>query len=251
MTNHCKSGKIGNCHVNKEVFEMFYDKQQAINACSEEPSLIFNLMKLGYFDVIETLIDKNKVDANICDGADNDIVTRLLKAKQYDLVLRLMKKRSWDVNHQNYDGDTFGHILACDSSVAAVRVMEQLMRNKNYLPNIKNRKGETVLDKAVNNNFTFTAFKILEDKRFNNIYISSFKKLCNVCVNNVSYGKYSRLNNLEIIVENLEKKELVPSMEKVVDRIVECLDDIKSELVKKNRFSTLDKIINSTLEATA
>ena len=250
LTNRYKSGKIGNCHVNKEVFEMFYDKQQAVSACLEEPSLIFNLIKLGYFDVIETLMDKNKVDANICDGADNNIVMRLLKARQYELVLRMMKKRNWDVNHQNYDGDTFGHILACDNSVAAVRVMEQLMKNKKYLPNIKNNKGETVLDKAVNNNYTFTAFKILEDKRFTNIDISSFKKLCNACVNNVCYGKYSKLNNLEVIVESLEKKDLVPSMREVISKIIECLDEIKNELVKKNRFSTLDKIINSTIEAT-
>lgn len=229
---------------------MFYDKQQAINACSEEPSLIFNLIKLGYFDVIEVLVDKNKVDANICDGNSNDVVTRLLKARQYELVLRLMKKRNWNVNHQNYDGDTFGHVLASDNSVGAVKIMEQLRKNKNYLPNIKNNKGETVLDKAVNNNYTFAAFKILEDKRFNNIDISSFKKLCNAYLNNVGYGKYSKLNNLEVIVESLEKKELVPSMRELISKIIECLDEIKNELMNKNRFSTLDKIINSTIEAT-
>ena len=174
---------------------MFYDKQQAINACSEEPSLIFNLIKLGYFDVIEVLVDKNKVDANICDGNSNDVVTRLLKARQYELVLRLMKKRNWDVNHQNYDGDTFGHVLASDNSVGAVKIMEQLRKNKNYLPNIKNNKGETVLDKAVNNNYTFAAFKILEDKRFNNIDVSSFRKLCNAYLNNVSY--YVNITNIK------------------------------------------------------
>ena len=84
---------------------MFYDKQQAINACSTDPSLVFNAIKHGYYDVVEILIDKNKVDVNVCDGAGNDVVTRLLKARQYDLVLRLMKKRNWDVNHQNVEGD--------------------------------------------------------------------------------------------------------------------------------------------------
>ena len=62
MTKSNCSGKIYNCHVNKEVFEMFYDKQQAINACSTDPSLIFNVIKHGYYDVVEILIDKNKVD---------------------------------------------------------------------------------------------------------------------------------------------------------------------------------------------
>lgn len=251
MTKSNYSGRIYNCHVNKEVFEMFYDKQQAINACSTDPSLIFNAIKHGYYDVVEILIDKNKVDVNVCDGAGNDVVTRLLKARQYDLVLRLMKKRNWDVNHQNVEGDTFGHILVCDSSVATIKIVEQLVKKKNYLPNIKNNKGETVLDKAINSNYICCAFKILEDKRFNNIDVSSFKKLCNACINNVYYGKYSKLNNLEVIVENLEKKDLVPSMTRLLEIIVERLDEIKSELMKKNGFKTLEQIINSSIEATA
>lgn len=251
MTKCYKSGRIYNCHVNKEVLEMFYDKQQAINACLEDPSLIFNLIKHGYYDVVETLIDKNKIDVNICDGALNDVVTRLLKAKQYDLVLRLMNKRSWNINHQNVEGDTFAHILVSDNSVATIKILEQLVKKKNYLPNIKNNKGETVLDKAIKSNYICCAFKILEDKRFNNIDISSFKKLCNACINNVYYGKYSKLNNLEVIVLNLEKKELMPSMTRLLDVIVERLDEIKSELIKKNGFSTLEQIINSSIEATA
>lgn len=251
MTNYYNSGKIYNCHVNEEVFEMFYDKQQAIDACSTDPSLIFNLIKHGYFDVIEILLDKNKVDVNICDGAGNDVVTRLLKAKKYDLVLRLMKKRTWNVNHQNVEGDTFGHILACDNSVATLKIVEQLVKKKNYLPNIKNNKGETVLDKAINHNYIFTAFKILEDKRFNNIDVSSFRKLCNACINNVYYGKYSKLNNLDVIVESLEKKELIPSMRELISRIIDHLDEIKNALVKKNGFATLEQIIDSSIEATA
>ena len=81
-------------------------------------------------------------------------------------------------NHQNIDGNTFGHILALDDSVAALKVVEQLTKKKNYIPNIKNNKGETVLDRAINSNYVFTAFKILEDKRFNSIDVVSFKKLC-------------------------------------------------------------------------
>ena len=103
MTIRCKSVKICSCHVNKEVFEMFYDEQQAFNACSEEPSLIFALIKEGHFSVVEALVEKNKIDVNLCDSLGNDVVTRLLKAKQYELVLKLMKKRNWDMNHQNID----------------------------------------------------------------------------------------------------------------------------------------------------
>lgn len=250
MTKGCKSDKILNCHMNKEVYKMFYDCQQAINACSEDPSLIFSLIKQGHFEVVNTLIEKNKVDVNLCDSVGNDVVTRLLKAKQYDLVLKLMKKRNWDVNHQNADGDTFGHILALDNSVSALIIIAQLTKKKNYLPNIRNNKGETVFDRAINNNYIGAAFKILEDKRFNNISILSFKRLCHASIKNVYYGKYSKLNNLEVIVESLEKKDLVPSMKNLVDKINENLDEIKNEIMN-NGYSVLENIIESSLnEAT-
>lgn len=226
---------------------MFYDEQQAFDACSEDPLLIFTLIKLGHFEVVEALLEKNKVDVNLCDGVGNDVVVRLLKAKQYELVLKLMKKRSWDVNHQNVDGDTFGHILALDNSVSALTLVAQLTKKKNYLPNIRNNKGETIFDRAVNNNYMMTAFKILEDKRFNNISVLSFKRLCRASIKNVYYGKYSKLNNLEVIVGSLEKKELVPSMQNLVNKINDNLDEIKSELMG-NSYSVLEGIIDSSLE---
>lgn len=226
---------------------MFYDEQQAFDACSEDPLLIFTLIKLGHFGVVEALLEKNKVDVNLCDSVGNDVVVRLLKAKQYELVLKLMKKRSWNVNHQNVDGDTFGHILALDNSVSALTLVAQLTKKKNYLPNIRNNKGETIFDRAVNNNYMMTAFKILEDKRFNNISVLSFKRLCRASIKNVYYGKYSKLNNLEVIVGSLEKKELVPSMQNLVNKINDNLDEIKSELMG-NSYSVLEGIIDSSLE---
>ena len=226
---------------------MFYDEQQAFDACSEDPLLIFALIKLGHFEVVEALLEKNKVDVNLCDSVGNDVVVRLLKAKQYELVLKLMKKRSWDVNHQNVDGDTFGHILALDNSVSALTLVAQLTKKKNYLPNIRNNKGETIFDRAVNNNYMMTAFKILEDKRFNNISVLSFKRLCHASIKNVYYGKYSKLNNLEVIVGSLGKKELVPSMQNLVNKINDNLDEIKSELMG-NSYSVLEGIIDSSLE---
>lgn len=233
--------------MNKEVYMMFYDEQQAFDACSEDPLLIFALIKLGHFEVVEALLEKNKVDVNLCDSVGNDVVVRLLKAKQYELVLKLMKKRSWDVNHQNVDGDTFGHILALDNSVSALTLVAQLTKKKNYLPNIRNNKGETIFDRAVNNNYMMTAFKILEDKRFNNISVLSFKRLCHASIKNVYYGKYSKLNNLEVIVGSLGKKELVPSMQNLVNKINDNLDEIKSELMG-NSYSVLEGIIDSSLE---
>ena len=228
---------------------MFYSEQQAVDVCTGEPSLIFGLIKRCNFDIVEKLLDTNKINVNTCEGAGNDVVTRLLKAKQYELVLKFMKKRNWDVNHQNVEGNTFGHILALDNSVGALKVVEQLKKKKNFIPNIKNNKGETILDKAISNSYIYTAFKILEDKRFNDIDLVTFKRLCHMCVENTSYGKYSRLNNLEVIVEHLEKKNLDGYMSKLLDVIRENMDMIKVDILR-DRYSVLEGIINSMTEAT-
>lgn len=224
-------------------------EQELFNSCKEEPSLVFTLIKHGHYEIVEELLSKNIVNINIVDTVGNDVVTKLLKAKQYDLVLLMMKKRNWDVNHQNQEGNTFGHILAYDNSVAAIKVVEQLKKKKNYLPNIKNNKGETALDRALNNNYLYTAFNILEDKRFNDIDVLSFKNLFNVCIKNTFYGRYSKINNLEIIVENLEKKELNPGMQDLVDNINNNMDAIKKDIMN-NKSNVLESIINSHLVMT-
>ena len=212
----------------------------------EEIPSVFTLIKNGDFDIIEKLIMDNDIIVNEVDGVGNDVVTRLLKAKQYELVIEVMKKRNWDVNHQNDDGNTFGHILACDDSAMAVKVMECLTNKKNYLPNIKNHKGETAMDIAISNHFLCTAFKLLEDKRFNDIDVFSFKNLVNICINNKVYGRYSKITNLEIIVENLEKKDLNVGMENLVDHIQDNMDAIKNDFMN-NKTNILESIINRHL----
>ena len=222
---------------------MYNDKLNMYEACSDDPSLVFTLIKKGYFDVIEELIDEKKIDVNLCDSVGNDVCMRLLKSKQYDLVIKLMKKRNWDVNHQNEDGNTFGHILAQDNSVGALKVVDELRKKTKYMPNIKNNKGETALDKAINNNYLMTVIKILEDKRFNNIDVLSFKNLYKVCIKSSYYGKYSKLNNLELIVGNLNKKELNPTMRLIVDEIIDNFEKIKNELLNNKSF-IIDTIVN-------
>ena len=250
MTNGNSFDRIYNCHMNKEVFKMFYSEQQVVDACTGEPSQIFGVIKTGEFEIIEKLLEENRLNVNVCDGVGNDVATRLLKAKQYDLVIEVIKKRNWDVNHQNVEGNTFGHILVLDNSVGALRVMEQLIKKKNFTPNIKNNKGETMLDRAINNNYIYTVFKILEDKRCNDIDLVTFKKLYKTCIRNSYYGKYSKLNNLEVIVDNLDKKELEPDLRKIVDVINDNMEYIKTEIMR-DRSSILENIINSTIsEAT-
>ena len=248
LTNYDFSGKIHNCHINREVLYMFYDEKQALKACEEDASLIFELIKEGYYHLVDELISKNKVDINTVDAAGNDVLYRLLKAKQYDLVLKFIRKRSWNPNHQNLDGNTIGHLLVRDTSVSALKILEHLTRSKRYLLNIKNNNGETVLDRAVHNQSAFQALKILEEKRFNNIDVLSFKNLYQLCIKNNYYGKYSKLTNLENIVESLEKKEeLVPSMSNLLNKIVENMEAIKEDIMK-NKFSLMDQMINNSLK---
>lgn len=223
---------------------MTNDYQQLLDACKEEPTLIFTLIKQGNYKEVEQLIDDGMVNVNLCDSVGNDVVTRLLKARQYDLVLSLMKKRNWDVNHRNAEGNTFAHVLAKDNSITAIKIVEQLTKKKNYLPNIKNNKGETALDRAINNNYLCTAFKLLEDKRFNDIDIFSFKNLINATIKNTYYGKYSKINNLEIIVENLEKKELDPCMMNLVEKINNNMEAIKNDIMN-DKSTLLENIVNN------
>ena len=159
-----------------------------------------------------------------------------------------MKKKNWDVNHQNEEGNTFGHILAMDNSPMAVKVVEALTKKSNYLPNIKNKREETAMDIALNNNYLCTAFKLLEDKRFDNINFNSFKNLFITSIQNKYYGKYSKITNLEIIVETLEKKELSNTLKMIIDCIKENMDRIKNDIMN-NRSYTLEAIINNYARA--
>ena len=125
-----------------------------------------------------------------------------------------------------------------------LEIIKQLKKNKDFSPNIKNKKGETLLDKAINENYIYTTLKILEDKRFNNIDVISFKKIFDTYIINTSYGKYSKLDNLKSIISSLEKKDsLLPSLQELIDKIVKNMDIIKNELMK-NKYQSLEVMIN-------
>ena len=211
--------------------------------CVKDDISVFTLLKLGEYEKVARLISYNEINVNTVDGVGNDLVTKLLKARQYDLVLEVMKKRNWDVNHQNDDGNTFSHVLAQDNSIMAMKVVEQLVKKKKYVPNIRNNRGETAMDIAVSNHYLCTAFKILEDKRFDNIDIFSFKNLLNVILKSKVYGKYSKITNLNIIVTNLEKKNLDFKVKEIVDAIRNNMDIIKNDIMN-NRLFNLEMIIN-------
>ncbi len=248
LTKIQSSDIINTRHEKLEVFTMmFYDEKKTIKMAEEDPSLIFELIKNGYFDLTDKLLRRKKISLNTTDAAGNDVLTRLLKAKQYDLVLKYMRKKEWDVNHQNQDGNTFAHILVSMNYVKVIDIIKELKKNKAFLPNIKNHQGQTILDKSLNENYIYTTVKILEDNRFNNIDLITFKKLYTMYIKNTCYGRYSKLNNLELIMDNLNKKEgLLPSIKRLVELINQNMELIKKEILN-NKTTNLEVMINSLL----
>lgn len=226
---------------------MFFDEAKAVKACEEDPSLIFELIKEEHFELVDKILSKKKVSVNVVDRAGNDVVTKLLKARQYDLVLKYMKKKEWDVNHQNLDGNTFAHYLVSINYVAVLDIIKQLRKNKNFLPNIKNKKGESILDKSINDNYIYTTLKVLEDDRFNSIDVLSFTRIIDTYIKSSAYGKYSKINNLEVILDSLDQKDgLLPVMEQMIRNIRDNLDIIKIEIMK-NRSRHLESVIDQVL----
>lgn len=223
---------------------MFYSVMQAESLCDSDPSLVFSLIKENDVEVLNRIISKSDFDFTICDEDGNNIVMCLLKNKQYDLVLKYMDKV--DINHQNKDGDTLAHILVGLNYVSVKEILEKVLNDKRFILNIKNKNGETILDKSIHNNYLYTTIKILSNKRFNSIDVYSFKNLYETYIKSNNYGKYSKLSNLEIILDNLENKPLMPRMKKLLRNIYKNLDVIKSDL-NVSKTENLDNIINGVI----
>ena len=223
---------------------MFYSVMQAESLCDSDPSLVFSLIKENDVEVLNRIISKSDFDFTICDEDGNNIVMCLLKNKQYDLVLKYMDKV--DINHQNKDGDTLVHILVGLNYVSVKEILEKVLNDKRFILNIKNKNGETILDKSIHNNYLYTTIKILSNKRFNSIDVYSFKNLYETYIKSNNYGKYSKLSNLEIILDNLENKPLMPRMKKLLRNIYKNLDVIKSDL-NVSKTENLDNIINGVI----
>lgn len=221
---------------------MFYSVIQAESACEEEPSLIFSLIKESDTEVIESVISKSDYDFNIVDKNNNNVLMALLKNKNYDLVLKYIDKI--DINHQNSDGDTIMHMLVTIDYSLVKEIIECILNKNEFIPNIKNNLGETILDKSINNNYLYTTIKILGDERFNSIDIYSFKNLYETYIKSNNYGKYSKLSNLETILDNLENKKLLPRMKRLVNLIYKNLDSIKDDFYEQ-KTEKIDNLINT------
>ena len=104
---------------------MFYDIDKAIEACDEDPSLVFEAIKNNYRDVYEKVIEKEGFNFNLTDVNGNNILMRLLKNKDYDLVSKYIDNYRFSVNHQNNDGDTLMHMLVTHNYIDVREIFEK------------------------------------------------------------------------------------------------------------------------------
>ncbi len=228
---------------------MFYDIEKAIEACEEEPSLVFEAIKDNYRDVYEKVLEKENFNFNLVDEKGNNILMRLLKNKDYDLVLKYIEKKDFLINHQNNNGDTLMHLLVTMNYIEIKDIFEKILNRDDFLPNIKNNNNESILDKSIDNQYLYLSIKILSDKRFNSISLYSFKNLYETFIKSNNYGTYSKLNNYTLIFDNLKKKRLMPSMKKLLQILKSKEKSIIDDLEEAN-LSNLDMIINRAIEET-
>ena len=66
----------------------------------------------------------------------------------------------------------------------------------------------------------------------------------NVVFKSNEYGKYTKLDTLEVVVDNLEKKNIDPSLMHILDKIAENMDIIKNDILNDGS-SVLGNLINS------
>jgi len=225
---------------------MFYDETKTINACDENPALIFDIIKEDLMDLLDKILSRKSFDFNITDEKGDNVMMKLLKKGKYDIVLKHMGDKRWDVNHQNNNGNTFAHILVSLDYSKVMEIIKKLMKNDKFTPNIRNNEGETILDKAIESAHIFTTTKILEDDRFNSVGVFSFKKLYDTFIKSNNYGRYTKLNNLEMIVDNLDKKNIAPQVKEIIVNIKNNFGIIKEEVLT-NKMDSIDYIINTSL----
>lgn len=228
---------------------MFYDIDKAIDACEEDPSLVFIAIKNNYRDVYEKVLENENFNFNLEDMDGNNVLMKLLRNKDYDLISKYISNNVININHQNNNGDTIMHLLVGHNYVDIKEIFEKILKREDFLPNIKNNNNESILDKSINNNYIYTVIKILSDSRFNSIGLSSFKRLYEAYIKSNNYGTYSKLNNYVLIFDNLKRKSLMPSMNKLIKALKSKEKMILSDL-EEAKLDNLDKIINNVIEET-
>lgn len=226
---------------------MFYEETKTIAHSDEDATIIFSLIKNEYIDLVDKILSRKTFYFNVVDGQGNSPLMILLKKGYYDIVLKHMKDNRWDVNHQNNNGNTFGHLLFSLNHTKAIELVKVLMKNKKFTPNIRNNHNETILDISTKNDYIYGTVKILENKKFDSIGLLTLKNLYETYIKTNKYGKYTKISNLNLIIENIDKKNVAPKVKEIIKTIKENYEKIKEEFIN-NKTDKIDWIFRNAYQ---
>jgi hypothetical protein len=222
-----------------------FTSDQAIKAAEEDPSIIFELIKTDNDELLNHMLDESLIDVNLVSSNNDSLAIKLLKSAKYELVLKVIKNKNWNVNYQNDDKETFGHILAKINNVAVVPVFKELKKNKNFDINIRNKDDKTIFDISVESHNSYVSTKIIEDERFNDINIFEFLKFYETYIDTNEYGKYSKINMIESIL-TMDGRYVNTRMQELLNHLKDNVKNIKKD-IENDDYNLLNSIIKECI----
>jgi len=222
-----------------------FTSDQAIKAAEEDPSIIFELIKTDNDELLNHMLDESLIDVNLVSSNNDSLAIKLLKSAKYELVLKVIKNKNWNVNYQNDDKETFGHILAKINNVAVVPVFKELKKNKNFDINLRNKDDKTIFDISVESHNAYVSTKIIEDERFNDINIFEFLKFYETYIDTNEYGKYSKINMIESIL-TMDGRYVNTRMQELLNHLKDNVKNIKKD-IENDDYNLLNSIIKECI----
>ena len=222
-----------------------FTSDQAIKAAEEDPSIIFELIKTDNDELLNHMLDESLIDVNLVSSNNDSLAIKLLKSAKYELVLKVIKNKNWNVNYQNDDKESFGHILAKINNVAVVPVFKELKKNKNFDINIRNKDDKTIFDISVESHNSYVSTKIIEDERFNDINIFEFLKFYETYIDTNEYGKYSKINMIESIL-TMDGRYVNTRMQELLNHLKDNVKNIKKD-IENDDYNLLNSIIKECI----
>ena len=222
-----------------------FTSDQAIKAAEEDPSIIFELIKTDNDELLNHMLDESLIDVNLVSSNNDSLAIKLLKSAKYELVLKVIKNKNWNVNYQNDDKETFGHILAKINNIAVVPVFKELKKNKNFDINIRNKDDKTIFDISVESHNSYVSTKIIEDERFNDINIFEFLKFYETYIDTNEYGKYSKINMIESIL-TMDGRYVNTRMQELLNHLKDNVKNIKKD-IENDDYNLLNSIIKECI----
>ena len=222
-----------------------FTSEQAIKVAEEDPSIIFELIKTDNDELLNHMLDDSLIDVNLVSSKNDSLAIKLLKSAKYELVLKVIKNKNWNVNYQNDDKETFGHILAKINNVAVVPVFKELKKNKNFDINIRNRDDKTIFDISVESHNAYVSTKIIEDERFNDINIFEFLKFYETYIDTNEYGKYSKINMIDSIL-TMDGRYVNTRMQELLNHLKDNVKNIKKD-IENDDYNLLKSIIKECI----